>query len=168
MLNYRDPSWLREHYVDKKLSTKEVGRKAGVGEATIWRWLHKLNIPLRPSGGPRFGWERKTTIKASVRPTPQDVAWAAGFIEGEGHMRRRGINSSEITAAQRTEEPIRKLQRLFGGHVTRQKTYHPLDRAKPLYHIWVWRANGSRARGIIFTIYTFLSERRRAQAQLAV
>jgi len=32
----------------------------------------------------RLGWERKTTPKATRKPTARNLEWAAGFYEGEG------------------------------------------------------------------------------------
>ena len=170
--HYKNVEWLHEHYVVRKMSIREVAQEAGAAQGTIWHWLHRLGIPVRApgSGGPGrpLGWEAQKTVKSSLRPKIMDIAWAAGFIEGEGHMRPRGCRSSEITAYQQTKEPILRLQKLFGGHVSQQNSFHPKDRTTKLESGWVWRASGSRARGVIMTLYFFLSGRRRAQALLAV
>lgn len=174
--HYKNVEWLHEHYVVRKLSIREVAREAGAARNTIWCWLHRLGISVRRCGGVtgngggrgRMGWEAKKTQKSSIRPKITDIAWAAGFIEGEGHMRSRGCRSSEITVSQLTKEPILKLQKLFGGHVSQQNSFHPKDRATKLKSLWVWRASGSRARGVIMTLYFFLSGWRRSQALLAM
>lgn len=49
------------------------------------------------------------------------VAWAAGFVDGEGHfsaVARRGSYQLSITAVQvKNDEPLRRLRDLFGGNI---------------------------------------------------
>lgn len=50
----------------------------------------------------------------------EDLAWAAGFFEGEGHINvqeRRNKSFICITVAQVDRRPLDKLQSLFGGKV---------------------------------------------------
>ncbi len=72
----------------------------------------------------------------AVQPKPLDVAWAAGFIEGEGTFvcsHGRGIR---VKVVQVNREPLDKLQRLFGGKIYRQKTYGRWQRS------FTWIVNG--------------------------
>lgn len=53
-----------------------------------------------------------------------DIAWAAGFFEGEGHVKcakRHNVKRTDryfsITVAQVHREPLDKLQHIFGGKV---------------------------------------------------
>ena len=102
------------------------------------------------------GKERPETPKASAHPTIRDIAWAAGFIEGEGHFRSR----SQVTAVQVDVEPLNRLVALFGGSIvphTRAGNKHGWQAS------WTWRASGARARGIALTLYPLLSARRQTQ-----
>jgi hypothetical protein len=109
---------------------------------------------------PKGVFWRKTqhNIPAAVSPSTVDLAWAAGFLEGEGgfcvNSRSLGRHSSlRVTATQKQREPLDKLQRLFGGYVGLQATV-------PYFR---WTVNGVRARGVMYTVFTFLSRRRRDQ-----
>jgi hypothetical protein len=105
--------------------------------------------------------ERRTTPGASCRPTVADLHWAAGFLEGEGcfyRFRRPGAVSIGVGATQVDTEPLEKLQRLFGGRITK-KSMTARNRQQP----HAWTVYGARAWGVALTLYTLLSNRRKAQ-----
>lgn len=92
-----------------------------------------------------------------------DLAWAAGFLEGEGNFgvnhRKLGRSASQVVrATQKNLEPLYRLQRFLGGAVKplRQDGYGE------------WRTYGVRARGIMMTLYSFLSAKKRADIQFAL
>lgn len=51
------------------------------------------------------------TLFSSKPVSTLQLAWAAGFIEGEGSF------SNTVTAAQVQKEPIERLHALFGGRI---------------------------------------------------
>lgn len=55
---------------------------------------------------------------------PIDLAWAAGFFDGEGSIfiqnKGKGITSLRITTSQVNPLPIAKFFELFGGHTSYQ------------------------------------------------
>lgn len=70
------------------------------------------------------------------------VAWAAGFLDGEGcftitRSAPRRQFAPRIHAAQIVQEPLDKLLELFGGHVALRDTRH-----RPL---WYWEVAGATA-----------------------
>lgn len=77
----------------------------------------------------------------------KEIAWAAGFYEGEGTFTKNGVCS----VTQKDIWPLQFLQSNFGGEITEYNGYH------------YWRIYGGRARGFLLTIFTFLSPRRRRQ-----
>lgn len=83
---------------------------------------------------------------ASVRPSVNDIHWAAGFIEGEG-----SFTSARVQVGQKDRSLLLRLQRLFGGSVY---AYDNVDRVAQ------WCASGERARGVAMTLYPLLSVRR--------
>lgn len=106
------------------------------------------------------------TPSPTDHPTVADIAWAAGFYEGEGSCQktaREGSVSQSVKIQQNDPEPLRKLQRLFGGSVTqsRSRGFNP----KPIY---IWLACGPRGRGFLYTVFSFLSARRRKQVRVAL
>ena len=50
---------------------------------------------------------------AFTTPAKAEVAWAAGFIDGEGCF--TGTESQQLTVVQSDIEPLERLQRIFGG-----------------------------------------------------
>ena len=84
----------------------------------------------------------------TLTPGVFDIVWAAGIYEGEGSCDGGGTykDSAVVTIGQKDPWLIYKLNRLFGGKVSKRKT-----------NIYIWRLCGSRARGFLMTIYKFLS-----------
>ena len=48
MSPWQDEELLEELYVDKGMSTREVGRKLGCSKTTVCRYLHEFDIETRP------------------------------------------------------------------------------------------------------------------------
>ena len=44
---YENKKWLQQKYTVEKKSTPEIGKILNCDPKTIWRWLKKLNIPIR-------------------------------------------------------------------------------------------------------------------------
>ena len=45
---YKNKEWLKQKYINEKLSIREIGRKYDSNKTTIKRYLIKFNIPIRP------------------------------------------------------------------------------------------------------------------------
>ena len=80
------------------------------------------------------------------------LAWAAGFLEGEGWFAFPS-HSLAIRVNQKIIEPLIKLLQMFGGSVLYNKQGN----------IWFWAVYGQRAAGVMMTLYSMLSARRKAQ-----
>ena len=108
------------------------------------------------------GKERIGTGKATVSPTTRDLEWAAGFLEGEGCF-----SKSHASAIQVNPEPIGRLMKLFGGSVLirwRGKDTRGYKRQEAR----VWSTSGARARGVMMTLYSLLTEKRKGQIREAL
>ena len=109
---------------------------------------------------------RTAAPSATASPTVTDIAWASGFYEGEGTCQPTSGKfgkSQTVKVQQNTLEPLLKLQRFFGGSITTSKSQGFSPKT-----IYIWIACGARARGFLFTVFTFLSARRRLQARAAL
>lgn len=91
------------------------------------------------------------------------LAWAAGFIEGEGSFSSVRKGSACVTAAQVQKEPIERLHALFGGRVTQRVTKG--HSTKP---IWVWALPARRSIEVMMTLYVLMSPRRQEQILIAL
>ena len=87
----------------------------------------------------------------------RDIAWAAGFLEGEGCF---ALNRKTccITAAQVQREPLERLLRLFGG-----KIYDIKRKSSKHQDFSRWDLHGPKAAGLMMTLWSLMSPRRRDQ-----
>lgn len=87
------------------------------------------------------------------------IAWLAGFLEGEGSFAHPGPRAGVlISAAQVQHWPLDKVHTLVGGHIASVKR----QRAN-WSDIYVWQISGYRAAGIMMTIYCLMSPKRQGQ-----
>ena len=87
-------------------------------------------------------------------------------MEGEGNFSTNSNRhpSQVARATQKNLEPLYRLQALFGGSVGKSRR----DARWPDKEYGEWRAYGARARGVMFTLFSFLSARRREQIKVAL
>ena len=88
--------------------------------------------------------------------TTKDLAWVAGFLEGEGSFGSYGC--PRISAAQVQRQPLDVLKRLFGGGISKHSDRGPSRQASCQWHL-----NGARAVALMMTLYSWMSPRRREQ-----
>jgi len=88
--------------------------------------------------------------------TIRDLAWAAGFLEGEGDFSLG--NHAHIRASQVEREPLDRLQRIFGGSVKPRKHRN----GKPTWSdFWSWSIDRqAQVSGICMTLYVLMSSKR--------
>jgi len=95
-------------------------------------------------------------------PSPADLAYAAGFIDGEGTIRvsktrrlRPGRSYEyflQLSAGNRDPRPLEKLQRLFGGYFSHRHETRP-NRAP---HFYQWSCLCRQAASAIESLQGFL------------
>lgn len=105
------------------------------------------------------GWSKPNTPIAVKSPSTSDLHWIAGLLEGEGYFTRSP--TSQIVGCEMTDlDVLEKLQIFLGGTIDPQ----PRNRGngKPVYR---WRTYGTRARGIMLTLYELLGPRRQGQIE---
>ncbi len=85
------------------------------------------------------------------------LAWAAGFMEGEGSFVTQS-NSPKVSAAQVQREPLDRLRAMFGGTITSRYTNGFSDK-----QIWVWSIKARRSAEVMMTLYVLMSPRRQDQ-----
>lgn len=103
--------------------------------------------------------QRPQTLKVGVRTFDPEVAWAAGFFEGEGTITTsRGrlvvrLNNTD-------SEPVYQFAHIVNfGEVYGPYQYDP--RRKPF---WVWLAEDYEGLEVLELLWPWLSPRRRGQA----
>ena len=96
-----------------------------------------------------------------VPRSTKDLAWCAGFLEGEGSFLNYG--TPIVTAAQVQREPLDRLSLLFGGNITYRKINGHAGRP-----IWTWRVHSYRAAEVMMTLYVLMSPKRKAQIEFSI
>ena len=146
---------------------------------------HKIKTQVRAKH--QFSRNWFSTPKAKQKATISEIKWAAGFLEGEGSFTWCGGNSQNVRASNKNKEPLQHLQNIFGGSIhfyekiftntfsnyngRNWQNYTTKCHKKPIKiknFIWIWLASGSRARGIMMTVYSFMSDRRKQQIKKAL
>jgi len=89
--------------------------------------------------------------------TPRQLEWVAGFLEGEGYF--SWYRTAWVSATQVQIEPLVRLQRLFGGWLSKH-TQHK--------HVNIWRVSGAAASGLMMTLHSLMSPRRKRQIETAL
>lgn len=94
--------------------------------------------------------------------TREDLAWAAGFFEGEGCVSRKkprcfiAINNTDRTMLERFHQAV--------GVGVLRGPYGPYDNGISKKPYWTWSAsNFAHRQAVIAMLWRWLSERRREQ-----
>ena len=105
------------------------------------------------------GWNK--TPPPTISPSIWDIVWAAGIFEGEGSAfpRIKGKAGIQVSVCQNDPWILYKLRDRFGGTVS-----NPCKNRKS----YTWWLFGPRAMGFLYTIFTFLSPRRKEQVKIAI
>ena len=107
---------------------------------------------------------RRKVEVACIKPTIQDIAFIAGFLEGDGYF---GQHRTTVTVSviQKQKWPLEYLQQFLGGTLGLETKQHGLSKGKS-YHMW--RVTGARARGLMMTVYKFMSPERQSKIRRAL
>lgn len=89
-----------------------------------------------------------------------DIAFAAGYYEGEGWCQMTS-SSEAASIGQKDREKLEWLKERFGGSIS--KVMQPKGN-----DFYAWHVYGANARGFLMTIFTFLSQRRKEQVKDAL
>lgn len=70
---YKNKQWLKEQYIDKELSTTQIGKICGIAARNILYWLNKFNIKVRTKSealsgnkNPNFGKTLSKEIRIKI------------------------------------------------------------------------------------------------------
>lgn len=89
----------------------------------------------------------------------QDLAWAAGFIDGDGmiscYLRsdRKSDIFIKVGATNTNMDPLRKLQTMFGGSIC---VMHRASTEKNWKQSWSWSVTHKRAERVLLAISSHL------------
>jgi len=116
---------------------------------------------------PSIGKENFQTVKATGSPSTTDIAWAAGFMEGEANF-RGSHNTLRFVVKQVNLEPLIWLRHIFGGSIGFISRENERDTGQHVKDVYWWAVSGARARGVAYTVFTFLTAERKRQVRLAL
>ena len=140
---------------------EQIATSVGAGASTVRLRIREILGTHRPY---RFG-RATDTQRATRQHTLRDLAWAAGFLEGEGSFRRTsGEHGSErVTFAQVNRAPVDQMIALLGGRA--KQRHRGCERHSA---VWDWAIYGARARGVMLTLYPLMSPKRQSQIRAAL
>ena len=90
-----------------------------------------------------------------------DIYWAAGFIDGEGSFTLAGKNP-RVSVPQLDDELLLRLKSLFTGWIYKKRD---ISNKLSSNGISVWGITGSRAVGVMMTLYPLMSQKRKRQIE---
>lgn len=92
-----------------------------------------------------------------------DIAWAAGFMEGEGSF-MQSRTTPYLECAQVQREPLERMQAMFGGTVSlfKRKNKGPSGKWNDFYR---WTLYGNAAAGLMMTFFVLMSPKRKDQIE---
>ena len=93
--------------------------------------------------------------------TAVEVAWAAGFLEGEGCFKVTCPNPIIVTT-QKEREPLDRLQAAFGGTIARPSSP---SQSGPIYRLTL---SGTLAVQAMMTVYGLMSTRRQKAIRIVL
>lgn len=106
-----------------------------------------------------------------MTPSLHDVAWAAGFLEGEGSFHLWTKKDSRyaggvcqyprVKASQNDREPLERLLDAFGGSINVER--HAGSDRPNRKTIWYWALTGDRAVAVMEAVLPLMSSRRKVQ-----
>ena len=118
---------------------------------------------------PSLGSAAALTVLSLGAGVQSELAWAAGFFDGEGNTRLEQSSDKRrrylrISIGQTEKETLLRFQRAVGGI---GKIYGPYQKGirQP---IWTYSARGNDAKGALNLILPFCSSPKRNQAQEAI
>ena len=115
-------------------------------------------------------WKQGDSLEAIGKPTAMEIAFFAGFYEGEGNCFAAGKSRAlGMKVCQKDPELLYRMRNLWGGSVKFCATRN--GKASPTFEgydswknpIYKWSLSGDRARTFLAQIYPFLSSRRKSQ-----
>jgi hypothetical protein len=112
--------------------------------------------PRSPSGDPRFFWEEDME-----QPSPVDLAWAAGFFDGDGHVGL--VSGVQVEMTQKFKLPLVRFQEILGPSTF----YRVSPSGRRPSHLWELAYYGERGVRVLRSLLPYLVAKR-VEAELAI
>lgn len=97
-----------------------------------------------------------------------DIAWAAGFLEGEGSFLAQTPSNPRVSCPQKEREPLERLELLFGGNIRFRQAAYAHNGSISQRPIFVWTILGQPAISLMMTIYPLMSSKRQGSMALVI
>jgi len=91
---YQDKKYLENAYNERKLNTYQIAKECNVGQTAIWRWLHRLHIPVR-SCSEAFHLYKANHCNLSKKA----IEWINGELLGDGCLHKGSPYSASFKYA---------------------------------------------------------------------
>lgn len=119
--------YLKNQYVEKKLSTIKIAENIRVNHATVINWLKKAGIQRRTNSESHLGelnhqYQKHNSVLYTskndfFKSWSNDMAWILGFICSDGNIE----NKYAYSIVQKDPEPLEKIKTIiqYSGPLTR-------------------------------------------------
>lgn len=104
----KNKKWIYNNYINKKLSTEQIGKLCGVSHVTVGRWLKKFDIPIRSLG------ESFHLAKANYCSLSKEaIEWINGELLGDGCIISQSPYSAYFMYTSKHREYIRYVSNIL-------------------------------------------------------
>ena len=105
---YRNKEWLKNKYIDEKLSTTQISKLCNSGETVIGNWLRRLDIPIRSCG------ESLHLVRANhCDLSKKAIEWINGELLGDGYLCKVSSWSALFHYSSQYNEYIQYIERVL-------------------------------------------------------
>ena len=123
---HHNKDWLYQKYITEKMSLTNIAAIQGVSTSTIWKWIHRFNIPVRTIS------ESKHIQSANhFVITDKFIEWIDGELLGDGCLYSRSAYSACVVYSSKYLEYIDYVSGLldnFGieqlGYIVKNETVY--------------------------------------------
>jgi len=99
---YRNREWLKQKYIDERLSTTQISKLCNSGNTVIANWLHRLNISICSCSK---AIHLRKTNHCSL--SEKSIEWINGELLGDGSLESSCIYSARFVYTSQYPEYIR-------------------------------------------------------------
>lgn len=133
-LQFKNKDWLTFHYVDKRLSIPVIATMTGLTIATIFNWLKRFGIPLRPIHEAAVKKEFHPNWQGGITPLFQKIRGCSKMTHWRRAVLGRGKNVCAECFATNTKVQVDHIKSL--AIIVQTNNIETLEQALLCEELW--------------------------------